>query len=170
MWAHWTWSGAPWMARVSSCSDEGSGFDVANTGYQVSPEQLQLAASQVERGAAKIKAAVDDVMRVIDAIASDWSGGAQQQFSSLCQSWANSANELDKSVIGIATLMKNAAEAYEEAEAQVSRLFDRDAVALVTTPAADAASSPTPAPVPSTGSKPFGGLGPRPRGDHQTAG
>lgn len=141
---------------------------MANTGYQVSPEQLQLAASQVERGAAKIKAAVDDVMGIIDAIASDWSGTAQQQFSSLCQSWANSANELDRSVIAIATLMKNAAEAYQQAENQVSRLFEPDAIATGGGPAADttATSSSTPNPQ----AKPFGGLGPRPRGDHQTAG
>lgn len=140
-------------------TDEGSGVDVANTGYQVSPEQLQLAASQVERGAAKIKVAVDDVMRIIDGISSDWSGTAQQQFAALCMSWARSANELEKSVVGISTLMKNAADAYQQAEAQVSRLFGHDAIDGGEPAGIDAA-------VPAS---PFSGLGPRPRDDQHVA-
>jgi WXG100 family type VII secretion target len=126
---------------------------VANTGFQVSPEQLQLAASQVERGAAKIKTAVDDVMRIIDGIASDWTGSAQEQFSNLCASWSRSANELEKSILGIATLMSNAADAYRQAESQVSKLFGADGGA--------GASGDDSAPAAS----PFSGLGPRPRDD-----
>lgn len=147
------------QARACSRNQEGSGFDVANTGYQVSPEQLQLAASQVERGAAKIKAAVDDVMRIIDGMSSDWSGSAQQQFSALCMSWARSANELEKSVVGISTLMKNAADAYQQAEAQVARLFGHDSVDGDDGSAADR----------SVPASPFSGLGPRPREDRQVA-
>ena len=128
---------------------------MANNGFQVSPEQLQLAASQVERGAAKIKAAVDDVMQVIDGIATDWSGNAQQQFSALCMSWSRSANELEKSVIGISTLMKNAADAYQQAEAQIARLFGNDAGDAGAASSADAQAAP--------GARPFSGLGPRPR-------
>ncbi len=126
---------------------------MANSGYQVSPEQLQLAASQVERGAAKIKTAVDDVMRIIDGIAAEWSGSAQQQFANLCSSWARSAEELEKSILGIATLMTNAADAYRQAEAQVAKLFGEEnlgATASAGQPAGPAAS-------------PFSGLGPRPR-------
>lgn len=125
---------------------------MANSGYQVSPEQLQLAASQVERGAAKIKTSVDDVMRIIDGIAADWTGGAQQQFSNLCASWSRSANELEQSILGIATLMNNAADAYRQAEAQVSKLFG--------TQGAEAADGAGTAPA-----SPFSGLGPRPRDD-----
>lgn len=123
---------------------------MANSGYQVSPEQLQLAASQVERGAAKIKTAVDDVMRIIDGIASEWTGGAQQQFANLCASWSKSANELEKSILGIATLMTNASEAYRQAEAQVTKLFG--------TEGAEAGES-------APAASPFSGLGPRPRDD-----
>lgn len=125
---------------------------MANTGYQVSPEQLQLAASQVERGAAKIKTAVDDVMRIIEGIATDWTGGAQQQFANLCASWSRSANELEKSILGIATLMTNAADAYRQAEAQVSKLFGSEGGSADAEAAAPSAS-------------PFSGLGPRPRED-----
>ncbi len=128
---------------------------MANSGYQVSPEQLHLAASQVERGAAKIKSAVDDVMRIIDGMATEWSGNAQQQFSALCMSWARSANELEKSVIGISTLMQNAAEAYQQAEAQVARLFGHEAN--------DASAADAPLAPPS--GSPFSGLGPRPLDD-----
>lgn len=130
---------------------------MANTGFQVSPEQLQLAASQVERGAAKIKTAVDDVMRIIDGIAADWAGGAQQQFANLCASWSRSANELEKSILGIATLMTNASDAYRQAEAQVSKLFGSEA-------APSEAAGPAPA------ASPFSGLGPRPREDEKTVG
>jgi len=129
---------------------------VANSGYQVSPEQLQLAASQVERGAAKIKTAVDDVMRIIDGIAAEWSGSAQQQFSNLCSSWARSAEELEKSILGIATLMNNAADAYRQAEAQVAKLFGEEHVAAAAT-AATTGAAPA--------ASPFSGLGPRPRDD-----
>lgn len=123
---------------------------MANSGYQVSPEQLQLAASQVERGAAKIKTAVDDVMRIIDGIAAEWTGGAQQQFANLCASWSRSAGELEKSILGIATLMANAADAYRQAEAQVAKLFGDDGAAETGSEA------------PASGS-PFSSLGPRPR-------
>lgn len=129
---------------------------MANTGFQVSPEQLQLAASQVERGAAKIKTAVDDVMRIIDGIASDWTGSAQEQFSNLCASWSRSANELEKSILGIATLMSNAADAYRQAESQVSKLFGTDG-----SDGSGGASGDAGVPAAS----PFSGLGPRPRED-----
>ena len=129
---------------------------MANTGFQVSPEQLQLAASQVERGAAKIKTAVDDVMRIIDGIASDRTGSAQEQFANLCSSWSRSANELEKSILGIATLMSNAADAYRQAESQVSKLFGTDG-GSGGSGAADEAGAPA--------ASPFSGLGPRPRDD-----
>lgn len=130
---------------------------MANSGYQVSPEQLQLSASQVERGAAKIKTAVDDVMRIIEGIATDWTGGAQQQFANLCASWSRSANELERSILGIATLMTSAADAYRQAEAQVTKLFGSEGG----TPEGGAGEAPAAAPAAS----PFSGLGPRPRDD-----
>lgn len=132
---------------------------MASSGYQVSPEQLQLAASQVERGAAKIKAAVDDVMRIIDGIAAEWSGTAQQQFTNLCSGWARSAEELQKSILGIATLMTNAADAYRQAEAQVAKLFGEDDGAV-------GGAAPS---APAAAASPFGGLGPRPRDDKPVA-
>jgi WXG100 family type VII secretion target len=133
---------------------------VANSGYQVSPEQLELAATQVERGAAKVKAAVEDVLRIIDGVSQQWSGTAQKQFAALCNSWAANASELDRSILTIATLLKNAASAYEQAENQVARLFGQSESA-----GQPALGEPEPheaptAPVPQA---PFSGIGLRPR-------
>ncbi|MFC0081696.1 WXG100 family type VII secretion target [Aciditerrimonas ferrireducens] len=136
---------------------------MANSGYQVSPEQLELAATQVERGAAKVKAAVEDVLRIIEGVSAQWSGTAQKQFAALCSSWAANASELDRSILTIATLLKNAAAAYEQAEAQVARLFGQPESSAASRAEANGPEAPT-APVPPTPA-PFQGIGLRPRAE-----
>lgn|GEM_PF-4292042 len=91
--------------------------------YQVSPERLQVAAGQVEQGATQIKSAVADVVRVIEGISADWTGAGYQQFSGLCMKWERAAAEMQKSISGIASLLQNAAIAYQQVEAEVARLF-----------------------------------------------
>lgn len=93
------------------------------TRYQVSPDRLQVAAGQVEQGATQIKAAVAEVVRVIEGISADWTGAGYQQFSGLCMKWERAAAEMQKSISGIASLLQNAAIAYQQVESEVSRLF-----------------------------------------------
>jgi WXG100 family type VII secretion target len=93
------------------------------TRYQVSPERLQAAAGQVEQGAVQIKSAVAEVVRVIEGISADWTGAGYQQFSGLCMKWERAAAEMQKSISGIASLLQNAATAYQQVEQEVARLF-----------------------------------------------
>jgi WXG100 family type VII secretion target len=95
----------------------------SSTRYQVSPDRLQAAAGQVEQGANQIKAAVAEVVRVIEGISSDWTGAGYQQFSGLCMKWERAAAEMQKSISGIASLLQNAAIAYQQVEQEVARLF-----------------------------------------------
>ena len=97
------------------------------TRYQVSPDRLQVAAGQVEQGATQIKSAVAEVVRVIEGISADWTGAGYQQFSGLCMKWERAAAEMQKSISGIASLLQNAAIAYQQVESEVSRLFGGDA-------------------------------------------
>ena len=97
------------------------------TRYQVSPDRLQVAAGQVEQGATQIKSAVAEVVRVIEGISADWTGAGYQQFSGLCMKWERAAAEMQKSISGIASLLQNAAVAYQQVEAEVARLFGGDA-------------------------------------------
>jgi WXG100 family type VII secretion target len=97
-----------------------------STRYQVSPDRLQVAAGQVEQGAMQIKSAVADVVRVIESISADWTGAGYQQFSGLCSKWERAAAEMQKSISGIASLLQNAAVAYQQVEAEVARLFGGD--------------------------------------------
>jgi WXG100 family type VII secretion target len=94
-----------------------------STKYQVSPERLQVAAGQVEQGAVQIKTAVADVVRVIESISADWTGAGYQQFAGLCTKWERAAAEMQKSISGIASLLQNAAIAYQQVEQEVARLF-----------------------------------------------
>jgi len=91
--------------------------------YQVSPERLQAAAGQVEQGAVQIKAAVAEVVHVIEGISADWTGAGYQQFSGLCAKGERAAAEMQKSISGIASLLQNAAGAYQQVEQEVARLF-----------------------------------------------
>ena len=97
------------------------------TRYQVSPERLQAAAGQVEQGAVQIKSAVAEVVRVIEGISADWTGAGYQQFSGLCMKWERAAAEMQKSISGIASLLQNAATAYQQVEQEVARLFGGEA-------------------------------------------
>lgn len=94
--------------------------------YQVSPERLQVAAGQVEQGSTQIKSAVAEVVRVIEGISADWTGAGYQQFSGLCMKWERAAAEMQKSISGIASLLQNAAIAYQQVEQEVARLFGGD--------------------------------------------
>jgi 6 kDa early secretory antigenic target len=101
--------------------------DSTSTRYQVSPERMQQAAAQVEQGATQIRAAVGEVVRVIEGVSADWTGTGYQQFSGLCMKWERAAAEMQKSISGIASLLHNAAIAYQQVEQEVARLFGGDA-------------------------------------------
>lgn len=132
--------------------------------YQVSPERLQVAAGQVEQGATQIKSAVADVVRVIEGISADWTGAGYQQFSGLCMKWERAAAEMQKSISGIASLLQNAAIAYQQVEAEVARLFGGEAPsAPASSPASpEASASSTGGPQPAeSGAARSPGLAPR---------
>lgn len=97
--------------------------DTTTARYQVSPDRLQVAAGQVEQGSNQIKSAVAEVVRVIEGISADWTGAGYQQFSGLCTKWERAAAEMQKSISGIASLLQNAAIAYQQVEQEVARLF-----------------------------------------------
>lgn len=101
--------------------------DTTATRYQVSPDRLQVAANQVEQGANQIKSAVAEVIRVVEGISADWTGAGYQQFSGLCSKWERAAAEMQKSISGIASLLQNAAIAYQQVEQEVARLFGGEA-------------------------------------------
>lgn len=86
-----------------------------------------MAAGQVEQGATQIKSAVAEVVRVIEGISADWTGAGYQQFSGLCMKWERAAAEMQKSISGIASLLQNAAIAYQQVEHEVARLFGGEA-------------------------------------------
>ncbi|HUC38324.1 MAG TPA: WXG100 family type VII secretion target [Acidimicrobiales bacterium] len=119
--------------------------------YQVSPERLQSASGQVEQGATQIKSAVAEVVRVIEGISADWTGAGYQQFSGLCMKWERAAAEMQKSISGIASLLQNAAIAYQQVEQEVARLFGGDIT--------NGTTSQAPPPIPEA-ARP-GGLPPR---------
>lgn len=91
-----------------------------------------MAAGQVEQGANQIKAAVAEVVRVIEGVSADWTGAGYQQFSGLCMKWERAAAEMQKSISGIASLLQNAAIAYQQVEQEVARLFGGEAPAAPT--------------------------------------
>jgi len=132
--------------------------------YQVSPERLQVAAGQVEQGATQIKSAVAEVVRVIEGISADWTGAGYQQFSGLCMKWERAAAEMQKSISGIASLLQNAAIAYQQVEQEVARLFGGEAPSSSGSSASEGSGSSggSPAPAESGASR---GPGLAPRGD-----
>jgi WXG100 family type VII secretion target len=124
-----------------------------STRYQVSPERLQAAAGQVEQGAVQIKAAVSEVVRVVEGVSADWTGAGYQQFSGLCSKWERAAAEMQKSISGIASLLQNAATAYQQVEQEVARLFGGEAAGgAVSQPAVPGARPPEAAAGPSRSS------------------
>ena len=117
-----------------------------STRYQVSPERLQAAAGQVEQGAVQIKAAVSEVVRVVEGVSTDWTGAGYQQFSGLCSKWERAAAEMQKSISGIASLLQNAATAYQQVEQEVARLFGGETAGGAVSQPAVAGARPPEAP------------------------
>jgi|GEM_PF-5532237 len=97
--------------------------NVPDTTFTIAPDGLHRAAGDVDRAAAELRRALDEIVGAFDEVAGSWSGTAQQWFANACIAWERSANELYASALAMAAQLRLAASAYEQAEADVARMF-----------------------------------------------
>jgi WXG100 family type VII secretion target len=83
----------------------------------VTPQELRDTATSVRRGS-------DDVQHVLSSLAAhvqalSWRGSASEGFQSMFQEWQQGAQQVREAMDGIASLLAQAAQAYEDTDAGI---------------------------------------------------
>lgn len=89
----------------------------------VTPQVLIDTSGRVSARAGEIDGTLGQLGSSVEALASEWQGQAQIRFRELYAQWQRSATELNRALIGIATLLSQAGTAYAENEQAVARAF-----------------------------------------------
>ena len=93
------------------------------TGIKVTPEQLASVSGQLTTGAGNIDGTLGQLARQVAPLGSDWAGIAQSRFIALWEQWQRAGTELREALTGIAGLMSNASQNYQETEDAIASTF-----------------------------------------------
>jgi WXG100 family type VII secretion target len=89
---------------------------------KVTAEELQSVAGQLTSTASAIGGENTRAIGLVNGLVGQgWQGAASSQFDALFTQWKDSAQKLIESLDGISTLMNNAAVAYSDTEASITR-------------------------------------------------
>jgi WXG100 family type VII secretion target len=89
----------------------------------VTPEQLRLISAKMELGAEEVEAILSRLSNHVAPVRSEWAGPAQAYFDAFWDQSLQEANDLRKVLVGMATLTKSAATAYEETDQRIAESF-----------------------------------------------
>lgn len=93
------------------------------SGFRVTPEQLKGLSTRVSGGAGTISAELGALRGALAPLEGEWQGQARERFRELYDQWDSGAQQLQQALDGIATLLQQAGQSYEEAERAVASSF-----------------------------------------------
>ncbi|MBO1752211.1 WXG100 family type VII secretion target [Actinotalea sp. BY-33] len=93
--------------------------------YEVDSTQVAEASAAAHRSMAVIRTEVGALMRYLTDLQGAWRGAAASAFGGSITTWAATERQVEASLDEIAVALGTAAQAYDEAEHQASRLFLR---------------------------------------------
>ncbi|MFJ8046338.1 WXG100 family type VII secretion target [Kitasatospora sp. NPDC096147] len=82
----------------------------------VSFETIQNASSEIKQGASRIQSQLDDLKAGVQAVASSWTGVAQEGYQARQTEWDRSAADLQQALQQISVTLDNAAQSYQATE------------------------------------------------------
>ena len=89
---------------------------------KVTAEELQSVSGQLQSTAGAITGENTRALAMVNGLVGQgWEGAASSQFDILFTQWKDSADKLIQSLEGISSLLTNAATAYSETEASITR-------------------------------------------------
>ncbi len=92
-------------------------------GFRVTPEQLKALSTRVDGGAQNIQAELAALRSALAPLEEEWTGQARERFRELYDQWDAGANELQQALDGIARLLAQAGQSYDDAERAVASSF-----------------------------------------------
>ncbi|MDP9392953.1 MAG: WXG100 family type VII secretion target [Actinomycetota bacterium] len=96
------------------------------SGFKVTPEQLHQLSGRTTSTAAGIEADTRSLEGALQPLfGADWTGQAQAEFQRLWEDWHRNARGMNEALEGIAALLRNAGDAYQQAEEAVASSFRR---------------------------------------------
>ncbi|MEX0913420.1 MAG: WXG100 family type VII secretion target [Demequina sp.] len=95
------------------------------TQYHVDAAQVATASSQAAASAATLRAEVAAMMGHLTALEGSWQGSAATAFAGVLQEWRTAQVQVESALDSITTSLGQAAQQYEAAEDNASRLFLR---------------------------------------------
>jgi WXG100 family type VII secretion target len=89
----------------------------------VTPQMLIDTSRAVAAKAGEIDGSLSNLASHVQTLTADWQGQAQGRFTALYEQWQTSAGQLHEALLGISRLLNTAGIAYDDSEAQISRMF-----------------------------------------------
>ncbi len=89
----------------------------------VTPDHLRAISVKMELGAEEVEAILSRLSGHVAPVRSEWAGPAQAYFDAFWDQSLQEANELRKILVGMATLTKSAASAYESTDQRIAESF-----------------------------------------------
>ncbi len=94
------------------------------SGIAITPDRLREISVRMKNGAADVRAILSRLAGAVEPVGSEWVGAAQIQFKAHWDQLQRDANDLQSVLIGIATLVENAAARYAGTERGIAGTFD----------------------------------------------
>lgn len=96
------------------------------SGFKVTPEQLHQLSGRTTSTASSIEGETRTLESALQPLfGADWTGQAQAEFQRLWDEWHRNARGMNEALTGIASLLRNAGDAYQQAEDAVASSFRR---------------------------------------------
>lgn len=93
--------------------------------YEVDSEQVARASAAAGSSVAAIRAEVGALLRHLTDLQSGWRGGAATAFTAVLADWTATQHRVEESLDQITAALGTAAQQYDAAEQQATRLFWR---------------------------------------------
>jgi early secretory antigenic target protein ESAT-6 len=93
------------------------------SGFRVTPEQLKALSTRVDGGAQNILSELAGLRGALAPLEGEWTGQARERFRELYDQWDVGAQQLQQALDGIARLLQQAGQSYEDAERSVASSF-----------------------------------------------
>lgn len=90
---------------------------------QVTWQELSSAATKIKSGKGEITTKLGELKSLVDNLGGTWQGAASGAYANLYQNWNQGASQLFESLEGIASMLSQAANAYEQTETQLKSGF-----------------------------------------------
>lgn len=93
--------------------------------YHVDAAEISRGAQRATQSGERIRAEVAGLLATLTALEGTWQGGAASAFNGVLEQWRGAQAQVESALESMGLALGQAAQEYEAAEQQASRLFSR---------------------------------------------